>query len=273
MASNVSIMARLSDWLGPELYTACRENNVSKVESLTSPGVESSKWSAAILTAASEQGTAVAEFCLKNNRNQLNLFDSIGKRVLGNEALEPAYRFLVDSNLMDPEHRIEWMGQLLGLGAGSSLERGPRHSLVEYLLSKGIDPNQRVEMYGNMYALTAAAGWADKRMLGILLDHGATIDGSGALIYAAEKGKKENAKYLLDRGANVNEMVPLEKSLPGMEATCAALHAAAENSHVEVIDVLIDAGADVQLKDAKGRTAGEVARAKGMDDTILAKLS
>ena len=280
MANTVGVPARLSDMLGPELYAACRQNDVAQVKILTTPGIgssnwleEASKWSAAILAAASEHGTEVAEFCLTNARDRFSTLDGIGTWVLGWEALEPAYRFLVDSNLVDPEHRLDRTGQLLGLGAGSSLGRGPRHSLVEYLLSKRIDPNQRVEMYGRVYALTAAAGWADQRMLGILLDGGATLNGSGALQYAAGKGKKENVRYLLDRGANVNEMVPLTGSRPSIEATCAALHAAVENGHIEVVDVLIDAGADVQLKDAKGRTAAEVARAKGMDETILAKLS
>lgn len=272
MADSVNIMTRLSEWLGPELFSACRQNDVMQVEALTSTSMESSKWSAAMLAAASEKSAEVAKFCMKNTRNKLNTLDSVGKWVLGNQGLEEAYQFLVDSNLVDPEHRLEHTGQLLGLLAGSSRER-PRHALVKYLLDKNVNPNQRVEMYGEVYALAAAAAWSDQQMLGLLLDHGATLIGSGALIYAAKKGREENVRYLLDRGANVNEMVPLEESLPGLEAACTALHAAIENGHTGLVDVLIKAGADTQVKDAQGRTAAAVAKANGMDEKLLGRMS
>jgi hypothetical protein len=46
-----------------------------------------------------------------------------------------------------------------------------------------------------------------------------------------------------------------------------------ENGHADVIDTLLSAGAGVSLKDAKGRTAVEIARQKGMDAIALAKFS
>jgi ankyrin repeat protein len=42
--------------------------------------------------------------------------------------------------------------------------------------------------------------------------------------------------------------------------------------HVDIVEILLEAGADVALKDAKGRTAGEIAATTGMDGSILAKL-
>jgi hypothetical protein len=113
MPNSESNMARFWDRLGPDLYTACRQNNVADVKILASAGMDTSdlweglsNWSAAILTAASVHGREVAEFCLENARHHVGTLDSIGWCVLGNEELEPAYRFLVDSNLMDPETRI-----------------------------------------------------------------------------------------------------------------------------------------------------------------------
>jgi ankyrin repeat protein len=57
------------------------------------------------------------------------------------------------------------------------------------------------------------------------------------------------------------------------QAVGSALHRAVENGHADVIDTLLSAGADVSLKDAKGRTAVEIARQKGMDAIALAKFS
>jgi uncharacterized protein len=157
---------------------------------------------------------------------------------------------------------------LLGVVAGSSRDQGPRHSLVEYLFEKGVDPNQMMEMYGRD-ALSAAAGWPDTRMLCILLDGGATLNGSCVLQYAAGRGKTEHVVYLLVRGANVNEVVEAAR---GSEANYTALHATVEYGHVEIVDVLLDAGADVELKDAQERTVAEITRAKGMDEAMLVKL-
>lgn len=79
--------------------------------------------------------------------------------------------------------------------------------VVEYLLKKGCDPDQSVFFHADMRALTAAAGWSDVQMLGLLLEHGATIKGSGALVRAAEKGRLDNVEFLLSKGADVNEIV------------------------------------------------------------------
>jgi ankyrin repeat protein len=141
------------------------------------------------------------------------------------------------------------------------------------MFQQGAWPNQRVKCEGGWYALTAAAGHSDPQMIGLFLDHGARIQGTGALILASLTGKEENVKCLLGRGADVNEMVPLTDNARSRGNMGFPLHKAVEYGHAGVVDILLDAGADVTLKDANGRTAADIARGKGMDAAILAKLS
>ena len=267
MTNVLNITRMIDENLGHELYTACQHNDIAQVAALTSQPMGVAKWADAILAAASEKALEVASYCMRSSGDWISTTDRILVLVLYYESLEQAYRFLVESNLVNPEHRIDRYGQLLGAAVGLRTYR--RHSLVEFLLEKGVDPDQNVVMYASKSALAAAAGHSDQRMVGLLLDHGAVINGSGALIYAAEKGIEENVRYLLTRGADVNEMVPLTPSRPSLEEMGSALHRAVRNGRVPIVEMLLDAGADVTLKDARGRTAGEIAVAEGMDGAIL----
>ena len=141
------------------------------------------------------------------------------------------------------------------------------------MLQKGAWPNQRVECEGGWHVLAGAAGHSDPQMIELFLDHGARIQGSGALCLAALTGKEENVTCLLRRGADVNEMAPFTDSPRSRENMRPPLHNAVEKGHVDVVDILLAAGADVYMKDAKGRTAAEIARQKGMDAAMLERLS
>ena len=87
---------------------------------------------------------------------------------------------------------------------------------------------------------------------------------------AADRGQDNMVRYLLSRGADVDDMIS-PWSL--REAGGSALHEAVGNGHVDVVDTLLSAGANVSLRDTKGRTAMEIAKEKGMDVSILEKLS
>jgi ankyrin repeat protein len=96
------------------------------------------------------------------------------------------------------------------------------------------------------------------------LDYGAQISGSGDLTLAAERGNVDNVECLLGRGADVNEMVSLNTSRNGHENMGCPLHKAVENGHATVVDILLNAGADVSIRDAKGRTAADIAAQGGL---------
>lgn len=52
-----------------------------------------------------------------------------------------------------------------------------------------------------------------------------------------------------------------------------ALHKAVENARLDVIDVLLAAGVNVTLRNAKGRTGYQIANYNGLDGDVLLKLS
>lgn len=264
------LLTMFADRLGPKLYTACQQNDLAQVRVLTSTNMSVEKWSAATLVAASERAADVTELCVTSSESGTR--DTMLPLLFPHKSLDPAYRFLVESNLVSPDYEIEGWAQLLGGAAGLPADRN-RHSLVEYLLTKEVNPNQRPYMHGEQTALAAAAGSSDQRVLELLLNYGATLQGSAALRYAARRGKKKNVGYLLGHGADVNEMAPYLDLLRGRQGMGSALHEAVEKGHVEIVDMLLNAGADVTLKDDKDRTAREIAVTKGMDETMLEKLS
>ena len=140
------------------------------------------------------------------------------------------------------------------------------------MFQKGARPDQRVESEGGWFALAAAAGHSDRPMVELFLDHGAQLEGSGALNLAALTGNEDNVKCLLSRGADVNEIVRLSNhNSPASAAS--PLHKAVEYGKTGVVELLLEAGADVTLKDGRGRTAAEIGREKGLDSDTLERLS
>ena len=88
---------------------------------------------------------------------------------------------------------------------GNAVKRS-RHSMVKYLLDKGANPDSLVETQNHDCNLAVAARWGDVQTVLLLLEYGARIEGSGALVRAAEGGKVENMRVLISRDADVNEL-------------------------------------------------------------------
>jgi ankyrin repeat protein len=98
-----------------------------------------------------------------------------------------------------------------------------------------------------------------------LLEAGATIDstdtaGRTALMYASSGPFPEAVAMLLGWGANVN----VQGSLEGFTA----LMTAAAEGHVEIVEILLAAGADRDLKDKDGDTALSFAKQNGHDKVV-----
>jgi ankyrin repeat protein len=119
------------------------------------------------------------------------------------------------------------------LDPSSVMDAGERHILVQALIDHGGDVNAQA-------------------------DNGAT-----ALMFASGRDDAAFIMPLLDAGAAVNAQDSLGRT---------ALMVAAESFRLEVekIRMLIKAGADMTIRDAKGRTAGE--RMRGNSNTELLAL-
>lgn len=89
---------------------------------------------------------------------------------------------------------------------------------------------------------------------------GDSILGTRALDGAAVEGQTPVVDYLLRQGANPNRIC-------GPEGTTPLIHAI-DCNHAGTVKALIDGGADPQLRDVRGRTALEVARAKANGEIL-----
>ena len=94
-----------------------------------------------------------------------------------------------------------------------------------------------------------------------LVDRGAWVKGSGSLRAAAEVGRLDAAAFLIENGADVDDLG--EKSNEANQAKTSALLAAAENGHESIIRLLVQFGANVRYRDNSGRSAVDLAESNG----------
>ncbi len=103
--------------------------------------------------------------------------------------------------------------------------------------------------------LDEALVWACKsgrtEVLPRLIEAGARMDADPyrgtPLIWAAVRNRIETAKWLVDHGASVNRKATFGGSTHGEGVT--ALHMAAENGHLAMVQLLIETGADPATRD------------------------
>lgn len=91
------------------------------------------------------------------------------------------------------------------------------------------------------------------------------MDGSTSLTYAAEKGFADVAELLLETGASPNKYREGADAIP--------LVLAAMNDHIEVVRLLLDAGADANVRESNNLTALHFAAVEGHVDVVKALLA
>ena len=130
--------------------------------------------------------------------------------------------------------------------------------IVKLLIKEGADVNAR-DKYGGT-ALMAAANNGHTEIAKILIGRGAKVDAVDhshrtALLFAATGPFPETVKLLLDNKSNPNVVDNGEHFSPLM-------HAAAEGN-LDIVKILLEYGADPDLKDVDGDTAESFAGQKG----------
>ncbi|KAF2654906.1 ankyrin [Lophiostoma macrostomum CBS 122681] len=173
------------------------------------------------------------------------------------------HKMLVEKNLVDLDYYVPWFGTAFSVAATSGA-----YEWAKWCLEKGVDPNiDRVDEYKTVIAGTAENGHID--MVKLLLEHGAELNGSGAIVLAAEAGEKDMVDFLLKQGASINEIgveCPVDERIT--EDAGSALHMAAEGGHKDVVELLVDKGAIIDIEDVKGRTPLSRARAAGHGEIV-----
>ncbi|KAG6823869.1 hypothetical protein H0H93_002910, partial [Arthromyces matolae] len=127
--------------------------------------------------------------------------------------------------------------------------------LVDWLLDHGceLDVNPDCQWQSS---LRAAVNTGSLPLIERLIEAGAQIQDSRAMEWAAYQGKVDPIALLLSHGADINEITS-EKSSWINKCSIAegygnALHCAATEGHLNVVQFLVEHGADADLGDTKG---------------------
>ncbi|KAL8786470.1 MAG: hypothetical protein Q9213_002786 [Squamulea squamosa] len=137
--------------------------------------------------------------------------------------------------------------------------------LVRWFLAHGADPNAAVQSWPS--PLEAAAFKAPLEVIKILVDHGGRVYPSNALPQAAKTAlpdRTEILAYFLDKGAPI-DMVEYEfdkKTFQkfGVKAFGTALHQASKRGNEQLVQFLLQRGAEPSVKDSVGKTALQYAQ-------------
>jgi ankyrin repeat protein len=126
-----------------------------------------------------------------------------------------------------------------------------RPALVEVLLEAGADPDDGESLYH-------ATEHANARCLALLLQHGAKPTAEGnALCRALDQATLAPVRLLLEAGADPNgRSGPIFEHMP-------LHHVALRGWAAPAIDLLLEFGAELEVRDPRGRTPYQVARRHG----------
>ncbi|GAB4464567.1 MAG: hypothetical protein OHK0029_34640 [Armatimonadaceae bacterium] len=245
------------DPFGADLIVAIRENENDRVEQLLKQG-------------------ANTEY-----RNWLGLTPLAWAAVRGNEtACRLLLKYKADANAQTPFggalEAAEWYGD-------------PK--IIQLLLQHGAKPTKTRGDQTTAIMTAASAGHLE--ILKMLLAkapevHARDITGMTALMHASRRGQREAAQLLIQAGAKTQEVdsygrtplmyaamnghpsvVKLLLAYPSAinaadkKGDTALILAAKYSGNAEVAALLVQAGANPAAKDAKNRTAGEIATARG----------
>lgn len=133
---------------------------------------------------------------------------------------------------------------------------------VSTLLSTDINIEDATDQ--GFTSLIYAASCSHVEIVQLLLDHGANIEaakhgGMTVLLEAVWNDRTDMVSYLARRGANINARCNIFID----ESDYTGLHVAVVFGYVEMVKALLEAGADAQLRDGKGRTPAILAAQRG----------
>lgn len=270
--------------LDPALHEACVSGNLDLLISLlsasssssSSPSSTNSPPSSAVLSqilyvSTSKNHPNIVDWALSHGatldpRTLQVMFINRSRDVFEYLLTSPAHTNTPSSDpskakpKLDINTYIPWWGDIL-----SNVARRNDTEWTFLCLDHGANPNLNlVDEHKSL--LAAVAELSSVEIARLLIERGgATVKGSGAIVMAAEEGKLDMVQFLLERGADVNEIGIEHPTDPRyQEDVGTALHRAVWGGWVEVVRFLLGVdGVDLKLKDGVGRTVMQIAEEGG----------
>lgn len=243
--------SRITAALGKELQEACVTGNLDAIKASISRQQAASDaytppWPALMYRATSQDHASIVQYCLDNGAQ---VTDDVMKILLIHRSKE-TYTLLLDAKAVNIDYYIPWFGDILG-----NVATDDDRDWTGFCLRRGADPNKHLRDE-HQTLLAAVAELVSIEMVKMLVeDGGAAVKGSGAIVMAAQEGKLDMVKYLLENGADINEVgIEHPTDERSKEDMGSALHRAVDGGHEDVVRFLLNKGADVSLKDPLGRT-------------------
>lgn len=139
-------------------------------------------------------------------------------------------------------------------------------NLTAWFLDQGADPNAPCGL--DKTPLSAAVQYAPLDVVQMLFAHGGSVKHGQLLHYAVWRELEDRSaavRYILEMGASVNVVMYHNKSESYLDRQVfglgTPLHDAAALGDMDVLQILVQKGADVHIRDTRGHLAHERAQA------------
>lgn len=211
--------------------------------------------------AAKNRHPSILSFCFSEGLklDPENVNDPIISAACSSGSIETV-RVLLDNGMNVKKYlELDRSPLIMACGAGNV-------TLARYLLDEGADPNIGYPS-GDCEALIWAivGSNATLEILELLLMRGTFIEGTGALIAAAEEGNIGAVRLLLEHGEKTGDLSLEEIEEWGcydhrkLDDQGPALYKAAANGYLAIVELLLEKGADPTHGDRMGRSPADIA--------------
>lgn len=188
----------------------------------------------------------------------------LSQAALSDDVSFGTFRLLAEAGGSFPRLELDGDAPTLAGLADSSEGGAPAAEKALFLVARGDDIDAKDEK--GRTALMLASGSA---LVEALASAGARADGAFPLHNCAVCGRTEDIDDLVRMGYDPNEIGTAHKLGTAREPTT-ALHLAASYDNAGSCAALIRAGADIGIRDSKGRTAEDLARDPGTKAVLVA---
>lgn len=257
----------------PQLLDACEHGHLSTLCRLISARDDVPPGTRALLGVAASKGhTEIVRCLLARYHSQQFKVDQDHAYLATFGGLD-CYRLIYERDPTLLHATFEYSGDALQLAVFRS-----DVDLLNFLLNHGCDPGRIITnntpLWAHRYVpIETAVLCSGSEIARILIRHGASLKGTAALDLAASLGKRNRLEMvvcLVQEGADINAVGQGYETSRLCERWGPPLNSAIEAQHVEIVEYLLEKGANPWIKDAGGENAIE--KASGVHNDSIIRL-